>query len=200
MILVIDNYDSFVYNLTRYIVRLGRDCVVKRNDKITIYDIKALSPEAIIISPGPCAPKDAGISIEVIKEFGSTTPILGVCLGHQAIAEAYGGRIIRSQKPTHGKASMITHDKSALFSELPTPLQVGRYHSLVAELSIDAPIKITARCEINEIMALQHATHPVYGVQFHPESILTPNGSDLIKNFITICDAWHKNNTEQNSK
>tara|TARA_R110002072_G_scaffold122880_2_gene257833 strand:- start:493 stop:1083 length:591 start_codon:yes stop_codon:yes gene_type:complete len=196
MILVIDNYDSFVYNLTRYIVRLGRDCVVKRNDKITINDIKALSPEAIIISPGPCAPKDAGISIEVIKEFGATTPILGVCLGHQAIAEAYGGRIIRSQKPTHGKASMMTHDKSALFAELPNPLQVGRYHSLVADIPTDGPIKITARCEINEIMALQHAKHPVYGVQFHPESILTPNGSDLIKNFITICDTWHNNNTE----
>ena len=194
MILVIDNYDSFVYNLARYVARLGRKYMVKRNDMISIEEIEALKPEAIIISPGPCAPKQAGISLDVIKHFGSTTPILGVCLGHQAIGEVYGGETIRADKPIHGKSSMITHDNSALFKGLPSPLQVGRYHSLTVSLpeqSDNTPLTITARCESDNIMAMNHKTHPVYGVQFHPESVLTPEGPDIIQNFLRIADVWN---------
>jgi len=195
MILIIDNYDSFVYNLARYVARLGRKYTVKRNDAITIEEIKTLKPEAIIISPGPCAPKDAGISIDVIKEFGETTPILGVCLGHQAIGEVYGHETIRANEPIHGKSSMIIHDDSAIFEGIQSPFQVGRYHSLIVsrkDKAEDTSLLVTAQCESDIIMAMNHKTHPVYGVQFHPESVLTPEGNKIIQNFLKIADRWNK--------
>ncbi len=195
MILIIDNYDSFVYNLARYVARLGRKHTVKRNDAISIDEIGDLTPEAIIISPGPCTPKEAGISLDVIKHFGEKIPILGVCLGHQAIGEVYDGKTIRADKPVHGKSSIITHDDSALFEDIPSPVQVGRYHSLTVSLpekSDNNPLIITARCESNNIMAMNHKTNPVYGVQFHPESVLTPKGDKIIKNFLNIADTWNK--------
>ncbi len=184
MILLIDNYDSFVHNLARYINILGQEYYVIRNDKITIKEVKTLNPSAIIISPGPKSPKDAGICIDLIKEFGNTTPILGVCLGHQAICEAYGGKTIKSKQPTHGKASMIEHDGSTLFQNLPSSISVGRYHSLVSDISQTNDLIITSLSESGEIMSVQHKTNPVFGVQFHPESVLTPDGMVIIKNFI----------------
>lgn len=186
MIVVIDNYDSFVYNLARYITLAGHECRVVRNDAIDITGLRALNPEALVVSPGPCAPQQAGISIEAIKQFGPQIPVLGVCLGHQCIGEAYGGRTVQSAKPMHGKASRIAHDGSALFTNMPSPMKAGRYHSLLAELPLNAPLEITARCEDDHIMAMQHKTYPVYGVQFHPESVLTENGMQLIENFSQI--------------
>ncbi len=191
MILIIDNYDSFVYNLARYVAQLGQNYVVHRNDKITLDKIEKLAPTAIIISPGPCTPKEAGISIELIKQFGHKTPILGVCLGHQAIAEAYNGQTVKAEKPVHGKSSPIEHDGSTLFHNLPSPLQVGRYHSLIDSLPKEHEFNITALSHTDEIMAIQHKSHPVYGVQFHPESVLTPDGTDIIKNFINAAQDWH---------
>lgn len=192
MILVIDNYDSFVFNLARYVERLGRTCTIHRNDMISLDEINAMSPEAIIISPGPCTPKEAGISVEAIKNFGSTTPILGVCLGHQAIGEAYGGKTSRGETPVHGKASIIEHDESPLFQNIPNPMEVGRYHSLIIDLPEQSPLIISAQTQdTGEIMAVRHETHPVFGVQFHPESVLTPQGLDLVKNFLHLADDWH---------
>ncbi len=187
MILIIDNYDSFAYNLARYVKKLGFECVVKRNDKITINEIKTLiKPNAIIISPGPCTPKDAGICIELIKQIGGITPILGVCLGHQAIGEAYGGRTIKAQKSAHGKASTIEHDGSKLFQNIPSPMNVGRYHSLITDISNSKELYVTSTIESGETMSIQHKAHLIFGVQFHPESVLTPNGMDIIKNFIYL--------------
>ena len=194
MILIIDNYDSFVYNISRYVGRLGRDRQVIRNDKITIEEIKKLNPEAIIISPGPCRPQNSGVSTNIIKEFGQTIPILGVCLGHQCIAEAYGGKTIKAPSPVHGRTSDIDHDGSDLFIGLPNPLTAARYHSLIAKIPKQGELKVTASTESKGgriIMALQHKLYPVYGVQFHPESILTPYGVDLIRNFITLADLWN---------
>ncbi len=191
MILIIDNYDSFVYNLARYVARLGHQYAVHRNDKISLSDIEKLNPTAIIISPGPCTPNEAGISIDLIKKFGSKTPILGVCLGHQAIANAYGGQTLKAEKPVHGKASNIEHDGSTLFHNLQSPLQVGRYHSLIISLPEKHDFTITALSENDEIMSIEHKTHPVYGVQFHPESVLTPDGTDIIKNFINAALDWN---------
>lgn len=193
MILVIDNYDSFVYNLARYIEQYGKVCVVKRNDAITLDEIDQMNLEAIIISPGPCTPDEAGISKGVISRFGQNTPILGVCLGHQAIGEVYGGETVRAAKPIHGKSSMITHDGTGLFEGLTSPLQVGRYHSLIVSLSNESAsnLALTAHSESDEIMSLNHQSHPVYGVQFHPESVLTPNGMAIIKNFLKIADQWN---------
>jgi para-aminobenzoate synthetase component 2 len=185
MILLIDNYDSFVYNLARYIGELGYERKVIRNDAITLDEIALLQPSHIIISPGPCVPEQAGISMAVIKHFGPHIPILGVCLGHQAIGQVYGGKVLRAKRPMHGKASDITHNESGLFSGLDNPLQVARYHSLiVSEESFPSELMITARCEIGEIMAVQHSRYPVYGVQFHPESVLTHQGYELLKNFL----------------
>jgi para-aminobenzoate synthetase component II len=191
MILIIDNYDSFVYNLADYVERLGSKTDVRRNDKITLDDIKALDPLAVIISPGPCAPQQAGISIDLIRGLGAQLPILGVCLGHQAIGEAYGGQTHRAALPVHGKASYIEHDGSGLFHNLPSPMAVGRYHSLIVDLPEASPLVVTAATEAGEIMAMQHREHPVYGVQFHPESVLTPHGLDLMKNFIFLAKDWH---------
>ncbi len=185
MILLIDNYDSFVYNLARYVAELGFDTVVKRNDKITLQQINLLNPSHIIISPGPCTPDQAGISMDVIKTFGATIPILGVCLGHQAIGQVYGGIIGRAKNPMHGKASVIQHHEKNLFDGLANPLKVARYHSLiVSEENFPDQLVVTARCEKGEVMAIQHRDYPVYGVQFHPESVLTQDGHKLLNNFI----------------
>jgi anthranilate synthase/aminodeoxychorismate synthase-like glutamine amidotransferase len=185
MILLIDNYDSFVYNLGRYVSELGMPYLVKRNNSIRLEEIAHLNPSHIILSPGPCTPNEAGISMDAIKTFGSSIPILGVCLGHQAIGQVYGGKVVRAKCPMHGKASYITHEGTDLFAKLPQPLKVGRYHSLiVSEVDFPAELNITARSEEGEIMAMKHQTHPVWGVQFHPESILTEGGHALLQNFL----------------
>jgi len=185
MILLIDNYDSFVYNLARYVGELGFQRCVARNDAMSLTEIEDLQPSHIIISPGPCAPEQAGISMSVIQHFGSRIPILGVCLGHQAIGQVYGGKIERAKRPMHGKSSHVTHAAKGLFQDIPNPLSVGRYHSLiVSEEGLSKDLEITARSEEGEIMALAHREHPVMGVQFHPESVLTDKGYELLKNFI----------------
>jgi anthranilate synthase/aminodeoxychorismate synthase-like glutamine amidotransferase len=185
MILLIDNYDSFVYNLARYVRELGEEPLVRRHDAIEVDEILALAPSHVIISPGPCSPKEAGISTEVVRRVGARIPILGVCLGHQCIGAAYGGEIVRAGLPMHGKTSRIHHQGTGLFSGLPSPFTATRYHSLViAPDSIPASLTVTATSEDGEIMAVQHAEHPVYGVQFHPESVLTEHGYRLVDHFL----------------
>lgn len=185
MILLIDNYDSFVFNLARYVEELGLDTRVVRNDAITIEQIADLKPQAIILSPGPCGPRESGVCLDVISRLGPTVPILGVCLGHQAIAFALGGQVFPSKAPVHGQASLIDHSGTGLFAGLPQPLQVGRYHSLVAdEGSLPADLEVTARTVDGVIMALQHRTWPLFAVQFHPESVLTIGGHRLLANFL----------------
>ncbi len=185
MILLIDHYDSFVYNLARYVGELDFAHCVKRHDHISLQEIAVLNPSHIILSPGPCAPEQAGISMDIVRHFGQRIPILGVCLGHQVIAQAYGGTILRAQYPTHGKASWVTHDGKELFKGLPNPMQAGRYHSLiVSEENFPRELSVTARCDKGEIMGLRHHQYPVFGVQFHPESILTQGGYGLLKNFL----------------
>lgn len=184
MILLIDNYDSFVHNLARYVRELGFVTSVQRNDAITLKQIEALNPSHIILSPGPCTPNEAGISLAVIHHFAKHIPILGVCLGHQAIGQAFGGEIIQAKTPTHGKASSINHNAKGIFQGLPTPMNVGRYHSLsVNAHNLPECLKITATTDDDEIMAFQHQTYPTVGVQFHPESILTEHGHQLLSNF-----------------
>ena len=185
MLLLIDNYDSFTYNLAQYFGELGSEIVVRRNDAISLEEIEALAPERICISPGPCTPHEAGISKEIILKFGQRIPILGVCLGHQCIAEAYGGEIVRAPRLMHGKASTITHDGNSLFSGLPTSFQAGRYHSLVVKrTSLPGCLDITAESDDGEIMAICHRQFPVYGVQFHPESVLTRDGKKILAQFL----------------
>jgi anthranilate synthase/aminodeoxychorismate synthase-like glutamine amidotransferase len=189
MLLVIDNYDSFTYNLVQYLGELGADVLVRRNDAVTVDEVGELAPEGIVLSPGPCAPAQAGVTVDVIRAWGATTPILGVCLGHQAIGEAYGGRVVRAARAVHGKTSRIVHDSSDLFAGLPSPLQVGRYHSLTVERSTlpdSLRVVATAEQDESEIHALRHRTHPVWGVQFHPESVLTPDGKQLLRNFLGL--------------
>ena len=187
MLLLIDNYDSFTYNLAQYFGELGSEIVVRRNDAISLEEIEALAPERICISPGPCTPHEAGISKEIIVKFGQRIPILGVCLGHQCIAEAYGGEIVRAPRLMHGKASTITHNGNSLFSGLPTSFQAGRYHSLVVKrTSLPGCLDITAESDDGEIMALCHRQFPVYGVQFHPESVLTRDGKKILAQFLTV--------------
>jgi anthranilate synthase component 2 len=190
MLLVIDNYDSFTYNLVQYFGELGEDPLVVRNDAITLDAIAALAPEAIVLGPGPGVPADAGITIPVIQRFGATVPILGVCLGHQAIGEAYGGKVIRAPRGVmHGKTSRVKHDGSAFFEGVSSPLEVMRYHSLVVEHgSLPKVLEATAVAmdDPTEIHALRHRTHPVHGVHFHPESIGTPEGRRLLENFLAI--------------
>jgi anthranilate synthase/aminodeoxychorismate synthase-like glutamine amidotransferase len=188
MILMIDNYDSFTYNLVQYLGELGQRVKVFRNDKITIPDIIKLKAEKIIISPGPGRPEEAGISCKVIKEFAGKIPILGVCLGHQAIGYIYGGKIIRAKKLMHGKTSLIYHDKKEIFRNIPNPFEATRYHSLIVERkSLPNCLEITAQTKEKEIMGLKHKKFPVWGVQFHPESILTHSGKDILNNFLKIC-------------
>jgi anthranilate synthase/aminodeoxychorismate synthase-like glutamine amidotransferase len=187
MLLLLDNYDSFTYNLAQYFGELGCELLIKRNDQITLDKIDELAPSHICISPGPCTPREAGISKEVIVRFGKETPILGVCLGHQCVAEAYGGEVVRAPRLMHGKSSIVRHNGASLFSGLPTPFQAGRYHSLIVEpSSFPDCLEVMAQTDENEIMALRHREFPVYGVQFHPESILTSDGKKLLTNFLTL--------------
>jgi anthranilate synthase component 2 len=185
MILLIDNYDSFVYNLARYVRELGEVPLVRRHDAVTIQEIQALAPSHIIISPGPCSPKEAGISTELVRQLGARIPVLGVCLGHQCIGAAYGGQIVRAAQPMHGKPSRIHHSARGLFAGLPSPFIATRYHSLViAPGSLPSSLAVTATSEDGEIMAVQHVEHPVFGVQFHPESVLTEHGYQLLDHFL----------------
>jgi len=185
MLLVIDNYDSFTYNLVQYLGEMGQDVRVVRNDEIPAAEIAALAPSHIVISPGPCTPNEAGISLEVIKTYAGKIPILGVCLGHQAIGQAFGGKVVRAARVMHGKTSPISHDGKGLFTGLPNPFQATRYHSLLIErASVPDVLDVTAQTAENEIMAVRHKTLPVEGVQFHPESFLTTSGKDLLRNFI----------------
>ena len=187
MILMIDNYDSFTYNLVQYLGELGADVVVHRNDKITFKDIEQLNPEKIVISPGPCTPEKAGISIETVRYFGGKIPLLGVCLGHQSIASAFGGEIIKAKKLMHGKTSMITHDNKKLFKGLPNPFKATRYHSLVLNKdTVPDEFEVTATSDDGEIMGIRHKNIFIEGVQFHPESILTTSGKDLLQNFLNM--------------
>lgn len=187
MLLVIDNYDSFTYNLVQYFGELGADPVVRRNDAIRPEEVEKLRPERIVISPGPGTPADAGISMEVIRRMGPTTPILGVCLGHQCLAEVYGGKVVRAARLMHGKTSPIRHEGSGVFAGLPNPFEATRYHSLIVEKnSVPACLRITADTAEGEIMGLQHREFPVHGVQFHPESILSREGKDLLRNFLRL--------------
>jgi anthranilate synthase component II len=192
MLLVIDNYDSFTYNLVQYLGELGEDPVVRRNDAITVEEIGAMRPSAIVLSPGPCTPSQAGITVPVVKRWGSEIPILGVCLGHQAIGEAYGGVVIRADRVMHGKTSRITHDGTGLFDGLPDPLEVMRYHSLIVERrTLPSVLRILATTgdAPDEIQAVRHESHPVWGVQFHPESVLTQQGKRILQNFLSMAAA-----------
>jgi anthranilate synthase component II len=186
MILVIDNYDSFVHNLARYVRELGGEAVVRRNDALTLDEIAALAPSHIILSPGPCGPDEAGISVDLVRRFGPTIPILGVCLGHQCIGAAYGADIVRAGRPVHGKTSSITHTGTGIFAGLPSPLQAARYHSLViAPGSLPPDVRVTASADDGrEIMAVEHVTHPVVGVQFHPESAASEYGYAMLDRFL----------------
>ena len=187
MLLVIDNYDSFTYNLVQYFGELGADPLVKRNDEITPDEIAALNPERIVISPGPCTPKEAGISCEVIRRFGPTIPLLGVCLGHQSIGQVYGGEVVRAGRLMHGKTSPIQHHDTGVFAGLPNPFDATRYHSLlVRRETFPAALEITAETAEGEIMGLRHREFPIHGVQFHPESILTLCGKRLLENFLAL--------------
>ena len=187
MMLMIDNYDSFTYNLVQYLSELGQKLIVYRNDKIDIEQIKRLRPSHIVISPGPGRPEEAGISEDVIKEFGQKIPLLGVCLGHQAIGEVFGGKVIRADKLMHGKTSQIYHNNSPIFKGLSNPFEATRYHSLIVEKkSLPDSLQITAWTKDKEIMGLAHKKFPIWGVQFHPESILTKEGKQLLKNFINL--------------
>ena len=185
MIVVIDNYDSFTYNLVQYLQELGADVEVYRNDRITVEGIAARGPGAIVLSPGPKTPDDAGITLETVRAFSGRLPILGVCLGHQAIGQAFGGRVVRAPSLMHGKTSLIRHDGRTLFAGLPDPFEATRYHSLVVDPeSVPAVLEVSARTEDGVVMGLRHRRHPTEGVQFHPESILTREGKALLKNFL----------------
>jgi anthranilate synthase/aminodeoxychorismate synthase-like glutamine amidotransferase len=189
VILVIDNYDSFTYTLVQYLGELGAEVDVRRNDAIEVDEIGDLQPSAIVISPGPCAPRQAGVSVPVIQRWGSTIPTLGVCLGHQAIGEAYGGRVVRASRVMHGKVSTVEHDGTGIFAGLPSPLSVMRYHSLIVEretMPADLEILAVATDDASEVHAVRHRTHPVWGVQFHPESILTSGGKTILQNFLSL--------------
>jgi len=187
MLLVIDNYDSFTYNLVQYLGELGQDVRVYRNDKITLREIEALNPQRVVISPGPCRPREAGISVDLVKHFAGRIPILGVCLGHQAIGYAFGGEIIHAKKLMHGKTSMIHHDGKTIYKKLPNPFEATRYHSLVIEReSIPDELEISAETDDGEIMGVRHKEYIIEGVQFHPESILTKVGKDLLRNFLEL--------------
>jgi anthranilate synthase component 2 len=187
---MIDNYDSFTYNIVQYFYQLGQEVIVKRNDEITLEDIKNMEGiDAIVISPGPCTPNEAGISVDVIKEFKGIYPILGVCLGHQSIGQAFGAKIVKAKCLMHGKTSNIYHNEKGLFEGIPNPFKAVRYHSLVIdEKTLPENIEITARSDDGEIMAIEHKKYPIWGVQFHPESILTEYGLKLLENFIKLVE------------
>ena len=185
MILMIDNYDSFTYNLVQYLGELGADLVVHRNDKITLDQIEALAPEKIVISPGPCTPREAGISCDLIRQFAGRVPLLGVCLGHQCIGDVFGGDVVRAGRLMHGKTSMIYHNGEQIFDDLDNPFEATRYHSLIVKKeTLPDCFELTAWTDQDEIMGLRHKDYPIWGVQFHPESILTVEGKKLLKNFL----------------
>src|SRR5579864_1554162 len=190
MLLLLDNYDSFTYNLYQYLGELGAEIEVRRNDQVTLDEIEQMQPAYIVISPGPCTPNEAGISCQVIEHFGPRIPTLGVCLGHQSIGQVYGGHVVRAPEPMHGKTSMMHHHGQGVFHNLPTPFEANRYHSLIVERStLPNELEITAETADGLIMGLRHRTYPVEGVQFHPESIMTPTGKDLLHNFLTMHEA-----------
>ena len=185
MLLLIDNYDSFTYNLYQYLAELGTEITVRRNDQVSLDDIEAMQPDAIVISPGPCTPNEAGLSCQIIETFGTRIPTLGVCLGHQAIGQVYGGNVVRAPQPMHGKTTLMYHQGQGVFQNLPIPFAANRYHSLIVERStLPYELEITAETADGLIMGLRHCTYPVEGVQFHPESIMTPVGKDLLRNFL----------------
>ena len=187
MILVIDNYDSFTYNLVQYLGELGAEMRVYRNDEITVEQAVALNPEKVLISPGPCTPKEAGVSCDMIREFGPRLPVFGVCLGHQSIGDVYGGRIVRADRLMHGKTSPMIHEGQSVFKGMPNPFDATRYHSLIIERdSLPDCLTVTAWTDEGEIMGVRHKEHPVHGVQFHPESILTVEGKPLLQNFLDL--------------
>ncbi len=193
MIFVLDNYDSFTYNLVQYIGELGHEVVVRRNDQITVEEIERLVPERIVISPGPCTPQEAGISIDVIKHFAGRVPVLGVCLGHQAIGAAFGGNVIRAANLMHGKTSLVEHDGKTIFRGIPSPITATRYHSLVVEeKGLPTDLEISATCHDHDgsrvIMGLRHRKYRIEGVQFHPESVLTEHGKQMVRNFVQTCE------------
>jgi len=185
MLLLIDNYDSFTYNLYQYLSELGATVEVRRNDEITLDEIETMQPDRIVVSPGPCTPNEAGLSCQIVAAFGSHIPTLGVCLGHQVIGQVYGGRIIRAPEPMHGKTSLMHHEGQGVFHNLPQPFEANRYHSLIVEdATLPDELAVTARTADGLIMGLRHRSYPVEGVQFHPESIMTPVGKDLLRNFL----------------
>jgi len=187
MILVIDNYDSFTYNLVQYLGELGADVRVRRNDEITLDEIERMKPDKLMVSPGPCSPNEAGISCSVIERFAGRIPLFGVCLGHQCLGQVYGGRVVRADRLMHGKTSSIHHRGEGLFADMPNPFEATRYHSLIVErASLPDCLRITAETDEGEIMGLQHESDPVYGVQFHPESILTQDGKKMLANFLAV--------------
>jgi anthranilate synthase/aminodeoxychorismate synthase-like glutamine amidotransferase len=185
MILMIDNYDSFTFNIVQYLGQMGEDVRVYRNDKITIDEIKKLMPQAIFLSPGPCSPREAGITVDVVREFHTTVPIMGICLGHQSIGYAFGGEVVRADRIMHGKISPVNHDGKTIFAGLPNPFTAGRYHSLlVRPETLPDCLEVSAQTAEGEIMGLRHKEYPVEGIQFHPESVLTPQGKRIIRNFL----------------
>lgn len=191
MVFVLDNYDSFTYNLVQYLGELGADVTVRRNDQVTVEEIEAMRPSHILVSPGPCTPREAGISVDLIRHFAGKVPVLGVCLGHQAIGEAFGGRVVRAKNLMHGKTSEVEHDGKTIFAGVKTPMTATRYHSLVvAEEDLPSELEVSARaCDRDGnsvIMGLRHRKHPVEGVQFHPESVLTSDGRQLLRNFLHL--------------
>jgi len=191
MVFVLDNYDSFTYNLVQYIGELGAEVTVRRNDQVTVAEIDALHPDRVVISPGPCTPQEAGISIDVIRQFAGKVPLLGVCLGHQAIGAAFGGKVVRAPNLMHGKTSSVVHDGKTIFRKIPSPMTATRYHSLIVEeKSLPAELEISATCQDRDgtrvIMGLRHRKFAVEGVQFHPESVLTDQGKLIVRNFLTL--------------
>ena len=187
MLLILDNYDSFTYNLVQYFGELGAEMKIFRNDALTVDEVKKLAPDRICISPGPCTPNEAGISLDLIRELGATTPILGVCLGHHSIGQVYGGDVVRADRLMHGKTSPIHHNSTSVFKGLPSPFEATRYHSLIVKReTLPDCLEITAWTEEGEIMGLRHKEHPVHGVQFHPESILTENGKQMLETFLRV--------------
>ncbi len=187
MVFVLDNYDSFTYNLVQYMGEMGAEMTIRRNDELTVDEVEALAPERILLSPGPCTPQEAGISIELIQRFAGKVPVLGVCLGHQAIGAAFGGEVVRAPKLMHGKTSEVEHDGKTVFAGIASPMTCTRYHSLiVSEKNLPAELEVSARTADGTIMGLRHRNYPVEGVQFHPESVLTDDGKQLIRNFLEL--------------